>query len=318
MTVTPGLRIAARRVGSRSEALLDPVAFGSEAPCVEDEVRITEVYTTRAPQLADLLPLDQPVGGVVPDEHDEVETQSDRRLELLRVEHEAAVAGDGQDGPIGMDQAGRYRSGQGDAHRREAVGDDAGVRALGLVEPGQPHLVGADVADDDVVGTERCPDVVDDLLRLHRVALVVGVLRDLVQEVTARGVRHAEAVAAAALPQGVEAGPDMADHASVDDVVLVDLGRDGMDVDQLVLVSAPQVGMVLDHVVADADDEVGLLEAAEVVVVGLQPRRAQQQPVRGRDDALGHERGHDRDVERLGERHQLVGRSKPYRRRARP
>ncbi len=115
-------------------------------------------------------------------------------------------------------------------------------------------------------------------------------------------------MAAATFPQGVQTGTDLADHAAIDDVVLVDFGRGGMDVDQLVLVPAPKVGVVLHHVVPDADNEVGLFEPAVVVVVRLKARGAEQQRVRGRDDSLGHERRHHRDVELLGEGYQLAGR----------
>ena len=67
--------------------------------------------------------------------------------------------------------------------------------------------------------------------------------------------------------------------------------------------------MVLHHVVSHAYDEVSLPEAAVVVVMGLQPRRAQKQRMRGGHGALGHERRHHGDVEFLGEGDESLGRS---------
>jgi hypothetical protein len=62
ITVTPGLRTAARKAGRRSEAL----------------------STRRPSQSAHLPPLYQPIGPIVPDERDEVGPRPDRGLELLK------------------------------------------------------------------------------------------------------------------------------------------------------------------------------------------------------------------------------------------
>ena len=50
----------------------------------------------------------------------------------------------------------------GDTHAGEAGGDDAGVRRLGLGPARHPQLVGADVADDDVVRGQRRAQIADD------------------------------------------------------------------------------------------------------------------------------------------------------------
>ena len=70
-------------------------------------------------------------------------------------------------------------AGYGEAHGGEAVGDDAGVRAVAGILAANPHLVRAHVGDEDVGLTEYLADIAEDFLRLHRVGGVVGVLRVL-------------------------------------------------------------------------------------------------------------------------------------------
>src|SRR4029077_17285254 len=69
-----------------------------------------------------------------------------------------------------------------DAHGSEAVGDVAGVWALGAVHTSHPHLVRADVADHDVVSGERCAQVAHDFLRLYRETLIVVVTGPLLAD----------------------------------------------------------------------------------------------------------------------------------------
>ena len=119
-------------------------------------------------EVAQLVPGDQAVLGVVPDQDDERRLHAHRRLDLLRIHHEAGVARHRDDLAVRVGELGRDRAGHGDAHGREAVGDDAGVGPLGPVHARHPHLVRADVGDGDVVGAEHFAQVPDDLLRLDR------------------------------------------------------------------------------------------------------------------------------------------------------
>ena len=91
---------------------------------VVDEVRVAELDRERPPELVALLPVDQPVAVVAPDDHDDRGADALRGLELLGVHEEAAVAAQRDDLAVGVDELCRDRARQRDAHRREAVGDD--------------------------------------------------------------------------------------------------------------------------------------------------------------------------------------------------
>jgi hypothetical protein len=81
-----------------------------------------------------------------------------------------------------MDELGGDGAREGDAHRREPVGDEDGVRLVGLVQPGDPDLVRPDVAHDDVLRAERTPEVVDGPLGLDRVAGVAHAGLEVAEE----------------------------------------------------------------------------------------------------------------------------------------
>ena len=126
-------RTPASSVGSRSSVALDAVALGAEALGVLHEVRILEVDVAGPAEVAQLVPGDQPVLGVVPDQDHERRLHAQRRLDLLRVHQEAGVARHRDHLALRVGQLGGDRARHRDAHRREAVGDDAGVGPLGLV-----------------------------------------------------------------------------------------------------------------------------------------------------------------------------------------
>ena len=80
------------RVGYRSSAELRPEAGDAERLGVGDEVRVAELDPERPPELVALLPVDEAVAVVAPDDDGDVRPDPLRGLELLGVHQEAAVA----------------------------------------------------------------------------------------------------------------------------------------------------------------------------------------------------------------------------------
>ena len=150
--------------------------------CVCDEVRVSELDPEWPAELVALLPVDQAVAVVTPDDDRDVCPDPLRGLELLAVHEEAAVAAHRDDLAVRMDELGGDRARQGDAHGREAVRDDHGIGLVRLVEARDPDLVGADVGHDDVVGRERLAQVGDRPLWRDREAVGGGAGFEIGQE----------------------------------------------------------------------------------------------------------------------------------------
>src|SRR5258706_3215048 len=288
----------------------DPVALGAEALGVLHAVGILEVDEGRAPEVAQLVPGDEAVLRIVPDEDHDRRLHAHRRLDLLRVHHEARISRDRDHLLVGIRELGRNGARHRDAHRREAVGDDAGVGPLGAVHARHPHLVRAHVADGDILGPEYLAHVPHDLLRLHREVRVLRILGAVVEDRFAHVLERRLLARRSLQRDAAQRMPDVAEHAHRDDVVRVDLGRQRVDVDDgLVVVRIAHVGVVLDHVVADADHDVRLLEGEPRQVARLQADGSEAQLVGERHDALGHEGVGHRDLQQLREAHQRIGRA---------
>ena len=260
--------------------------------------------------MAQLVPGDEPVLGVIPDQHHERRFHPQRRLDLLRIHHEARIAGDGDHLALGVGELGGDRSRHRDSHRGKAVGDDAGIRPLGAIHARHPHLVRADVGDRDILRREHFAQIPHDFLRLDRKAVVGSVARAVVEDRLADRFERRALLRLRFQRDPAKGRRDVAQGAHRDDVMRVDLGRQRVDVnDRLVAIRIPHVRVILDHVVADADHDVGLVERKPRQVAGLEADGSQRQFVRERDYALGHERVRDRNSQDLGEGDQRVGRA---------
>ena len=125
-----------------------------------------------AAELLLLLPLDETVAGVLPDEGHKRHMLPHRCFQLLTVHHESAVAADRQHLLLRIEKFCRERTRDGEAHAGEAVGDEAGVGLIAVVVAGDPHLMGAHIADHDVVAAHDLTDIGEDACRLHGAAVV--------------------------------------------------------------------------------------------------------------------------------------------------
>ena len=166
---------------------------------------------------------------------------------------------------------------------------------------GHPELVRADVGDDEIVGLQRRLQIRDDPLRQHREGIVVA--STIVGRPDGRNpLRVGRHQRRQQLQRLAHVGDDL-DHRLV---ARVDLGRGEVDVhDAEPARGIPARRRPLDGIVADRDHQVGVREADARRVVGGHADRGARQRVIGRDRALGHERGDDRDPRALGERRQL-------------
>ena len=60
----------------------------------------------------------------------------------------------------------------------KSIGDDTGVGALRLVHARHPHLVRADIRDNDIFRIQYLSQVLDDFLGLERKTFIVGVTHE--------------------------------------------------------------------------------------------------------------------------------------------
>ena len=114
----------------------------------------------------ELLPLPHHAEVAVVDDRDvDLDVLLDHRLQLGLRHLEAAVADDRPDLAIGTRHLRADRRRQAEAHRAEAAGGDEGAGLGDLVVLRRPHLVLADVGDDDGAAVGRLPDVVNHVRR---------------------------------------------------------------------------------------------------------------------------------------------------------
>ena len=126
----------------------------------------------------ELLPLPHHAEVAVVDDGDvDLDVLLHHRLQLGLRHLEAAVADDGPHFAIGTRQLGADRRGHAEAHRAEAARGDERAGLGDLVVLRGPHLVLADVGDDDGAAGGRLPDVVDHVRGAE--PAVVGQLLDV-------------------------------------------------------------------------------------------------------------------------------------------
>ena len=169
-----------------------------------------------------------------------------------------------------------------------------------------PHLVLADVGDDDGLALGGAPDVVDDV-RGVEVAVVGQVLDVADRGVALEIVDVADPLRAVARldarQQVLERLAQIADEADVDADVLVDLGRVDVDVD---LLGVERVGLEVagDAIVeahAEGEQQVGFLDRGVDPGLAVHAHHAEVQRMRGRERADAEQRRRHRDVRALGE-----------------
>ena len=126
-----------------------------------------------AAELLLLLPFDEAVAGVLPDQGDEGHLLAHGGLQLLTVHHKTAVTADGQHLFVRVQQLGRKGTRNGKAHAGKAVGDQAGVGGVAVVVACDPHFVGTHIAHKDIFPAHDLAHIGKDAGRLHGAAVIV-------------------------------------------------------------------------------------------------------------------------------------------------
>ena len=208
-----------------------------------------------------------------------------------------------------MDELGRDGAGNGDAHGGEAVGDEARIRFVAVVMAGDPDFVGTDVGNDDVVFAHDAAAVDEGFLRLDREGHIVGVafvfvdhlladIQELFRFSQAGGFGH----------DAFQRVGDVADDFDFGLIVLVDIGRHGVDVDDVGIGQMPFGRGVFDDVIADGDDQAGLFQHFRLVVVHRDADGPHGIFVVKGNGTFGHHRVDDRELQFFRKGRELFGR----------
>ena len=125
-----------------------------------------------------LFPGNESVFIIGPDQHDDIAANPHRSFHLLHIHQEAGVSGDREHPAIGMHNTGGDCTGQCESHRTKTIRNQAGIRFMALVMPGNPHFVRTDIGQQDVMRAHDLPRIPKRFLRANRalgiVVLVLG------------------------------------------------------------------------------------------------------------------------------------------------
>ena len=151
---------------------------------------------------------------------------------------------------------------------------------MALVVSGDPHLVRADVGQQDVVRAQGLARVPEHFLRSYAVArAVVAVFGKVGGHLLAasraalRDRSGAESLSPSAIVEHPQRVREIADQFHLGVVVLIDFGGQKIRVnDRFVAIGIPQPRMVLDHVEAQREDQIGAVDGREYAVLAAQDR----------------------------------------------
>ena len=147
---------------------------------IGDPIGVGEIAVVCFAEFVHAFPLNQPVAAIHKHQNDKRQMLTHGGFQLLTVHHQPAVAGDDQYALIGRNELGGQRAGQGEAHRCETVGNQAGLGLVAVIVTGDPHLVRAYVGEQNVARTHDFAHVDQHALRLHgersvrRIAFMLG------------------------------------------------------------------------------------------------------------------------------------------------
>ena len=185
------------------------------------------------------------------------------------------------------------------------------ARRLVLVVLRLPHLVLADVGDDDGLAFGGAPQVVDDVggVEVAEIGKVLDVANGGVALQDVDGVNPGGVFARSDLRQeGFQNLAQIADEGDVGLDVLVDLSRIDFDVDLLCVgrVAGEDAGNAVIESHAAGDEQVGLLDGLVDPGFAVHAHHAERELVRGREGAEAEQRGGNRNLQALGQGAELI------------
>ena len=276
----------------------NPLSHGPIAFCILYEIRVAQIKAEILKTHLGLLPLNHAIAVVPDDEDDQVKTQTNGSFQLLGVHHEPAVAADGHDGPVRIDELCGHGGRQAGPHCGQRVVEEYGVGLVCLVVSCEPDLVHTVIKGDDPVRRHEFPDLRYQALRQDGKGIVIHIPTDVfldgllylaeITEIPGAGV-----VESRCYP--LHTVSDVADNLQLREVHRIHLGGVEVDVDHRHL-RAHEEGGFLHHVVADVDDEIGTRDGPVQEVVVGKGRVAQKKGVSLVHDTLAHLGGEERYV----------------------
>src|SRR5579862_4916579 len=282
-----------------------------------DEIRTEDGRGLVVLLVEELLPLaDHAEVSIVDDGDVEVEVLLRDGGELGSGHLEAAVSGDNPDFLVGAGDLGSDGGGKSKAHGSESAGGDQRVRLFVLVVLCFPHLVLADVRDDDGLAVGGVPEIVHDVGGVE-VPIVGEVLNVAHSDLALHGVDFAQprGVAAGAgrevRQQGFEDFGEITDEGDLNLDVLVDLGGVDLDVNLLRVgrVGRERAGDAIVEAHAAGDEQIRLLDGVVDPGFAMHAHHAERERMRCGEAAKSEERGGYGDLEAFCERKYLLARS---------
>ena len=246
-----------------------------------------------------LLPADHPVSIIAQDQHGEIEPEAHRRLHLLAVHHEPAIAADRHHLACRVKHRAHHRGRQARAHCRQRIVEQHGVGEVSSIAARKPDLVDPIIEADDPVMRHRVAHLLDKVRREDREAGIGGERAGVIDLGLVEGEHVIEIPAAVRadvfldLPHRVG---DIADHFDLREVDRIDLGGAGRDVDHGDAVVLHEERRLFDHVVADINDAIRRFDRAVHEVARRQCGAAEELGVAFVDHALAHLGGQERDA----------------------
>ena len=155
--------------------LFHTISFGMHAFCILHEIRIRKIHIAVFSEMINLLPLNQSIAGICEDQCHNGGSLTQCRLVFLAVHHKAAVSGDRQHLFIRMNQLCCHGPRNRNSHSCKPVRDDTGVGFIAVVLTGNPHFVSTYIRDHNVILPHEFPDIIKNLLWLHRKRLVLSI-----------------------------------------------------------------------------------------------------------------------------------------------
>ena len=257
-----------------------------------------------------LLPLDETIAAVMENQRDKICADAHGGFQFLTVHQKTAVSCDRENLFVRVDQFCRDSARNRNAHRRKTVRDDTGFRLFTGVIPRNPHLVRADVAEQNVIIRENAADIGDDLLRLHGIGDIVCKTPCVFKSFPPDVVSPERLRTGTALLRDLfKTGADIPDDFDFGLIKFIHMRGAFIDVDNSVRgIPVPLARREFYDIVSYGDHKICLRERLIRIIRLRDADRADAVLIGVRNDALSHHRRYDRDRELIRKHAERSGR----------
>ena len=273
------------------------------------KVRIGEINAGGTTVLIHLLPFNQSIRIIVENQYNDWQSFAERSFHFLIVHHKSAVAGDRQNLFLRIEQFCGNRSWNGDAHRRETVGNNRSVRTAARIMTGNPHFMCADIGDQDIFRTEYLADIPENLLRFNRKTHVIFVLLVFQQHLFPNGkcglwLR----CTAAAAGNPVKRIGDIADYFNLRLIILIDVCGTLINMyNGFRHVWVPFLRRVFNQIITDRKNQICVSQNLVLIILLRNADRPHGVRIIEWDNSLAHHGIDNRDFQVVGEACDSIG-----------